>query len=404
MATIDKMCFLRERVLLVLILALLGVFGFSLISGIAIGADKPPIKIGVIYWQRGGVLSFGKRLFGGAHLAAKQINDKGGILGGRMIETLDYDEGFSAEEGVASVKKALADGCEAIVGFNDSTAGLAAQAYTREKGVILTTTGAGTRLLTKGSYPGYFRSGFMCQASDRARARWVEEMGYKTVVHLAVDSKYCIDALEDYRSVWDRPGSPVKLKAAIWVPYGANEMRLETTKAIGYRPDFIFTNTWGNDLIISMAQTIKELGFKNPWTICYDVMADDLVEALGPLGDGSWHAFNWLHDPSIPENEAFYQAYKKMHPDKEPCGFTESAYEGMWITALAIDAAGGTDNLTKYDKALMTVDWVTPRGQKVEILPNRESFHPVWSNAQLKGGKWTNKKPMKIIKTDYFVE
>jgi branched-chain amino acid transport system substrate-binding protein len=395
----------RFKIIAVLAIAILiGVVIFAGNVQKAIGAVKPPLKIGTVYWQSGGALMFGRGDFTAVKLAAKEINERGGILGGRMIEILTYDEGYSAEEGVAAVKKALADGCEAIVGFQDSTGALPAQAYCKQRGIILTTTGAGTPLLTKGSYPGYFRSGFMCQASDRARARWVEDMGFKRVVYLAVDSKYSIDALKDYRYVWDRPGSKVKLLNTIWIPYDAADAKLETTKAASLKPDFIFGNTWGDQIVVSQAQTLKEVGFQGTWTICYNVMLDYMVEELGPLGNGSWHCFNFLHNPDVPENDRFYRAFKQMSPDAAMSGFAEAAYEGMWVTALAIDKAGGTEDLKKYDEALMTIDWMTPRGAKIEILRNRESFHPTWSNAELQDGKWTNFKPMPILKSEYFVD
>lgn len=396
-----------KRKLLMLLLAM--VLSLSLVA-VGCAPEEPEVvekstfKVGAIYWESGDLKEFTDGNLGTINLAVKEINEQGGILGGRMIEILTYDEGFSAEVGLASVKKAIADGCEAIIGFQDSTAGLPAQAYCREKGIILTTTGAGTPLLTEGTYPGYFRSGFMCGASDKARARWVEEMGFETVVYLAVDSKYCIDALKDYRSVWDRPGSKVELLDVIYIPYGATECKLETTKAVGYNPDFIFGNTWGDSVLISQAETINELGYEGTWTICYDVMMDGIIKQLGSLVDGSWHCFNWLPDPDVPENWSFYQDFKEMNPDATLHGFAEAAYEGMWAMALAIDAAGGVDDLEAYDKALQAVDWMTPRGDKLEVLSNRESFHPEWTNWYREGGEWVNCMPMEILKEDYFLD
>jgi len=363
----------------------------------------PPFKVGNIYYQTGPCAQIGKCQFACAALAAKEINERGGILGGRMIEIHQYDEGYSAEESLASVKKAVADGCELIVGYNDSTTALPAQAYCREKGIVLTTTGAGTKLLTEGSYPGYFRSGFMCRASDRARARWVEAMGYKTVVYLAPDSKYCIDALEDYRSIWDEPDSPVKLLKVIWIPYGAADCKLEATAAASYNPDFIFGNTWG-DLMVSQGKTLQEIGYKGSWTVCYSFMLDYVVRALGDAGNGSWHCFNWMYDSSVPESKRFWEAFKKEYPDPdmEPTGFPESAYEGMWITLLAVDAAGGVGDLLKYDQCLKAVDWMTPRGVKAYILDNRELCQPNWLNAELMDGKWINITPMPVLEEDFY--
>jgi len=168
-------------------------------------------KIAAIFWTDPSLAEFYEGSVIACQLAVNEINAAGGILGGRMVELLTgYDEGFTAETSIASVKKALADGADILVGYQDSTTALPAQAYCREKGVILDTTGPGTSLITVGTYPGFLRSGHVFAPSDRGKARWIEDMGFKSVVHLAVDSKYCIDALEDYRYIWNRPGSPVE--------------------------------------------------------------------------------------------------------------------------------------------------------------------------------------------------
>ena len=78
----------------------------ALVLGIgpAWGQAQPPVKIGFPGAHK---VYIGAQLLKGAQLATAMINEKGGVLGGRKIELVVYDTGFSPAEGVSAVQRLI---------------------------------------------------------------------------------------------------------------------------------------------------------------------------------------------------------------------------------------------------------------------------------------------------------
>jgi branched-chain amino acid transport system substrate-binding protein len=92
---------------------------FALFAGMAAAKDLPPVKIGVPGANK---IFLGAQMVRGAKLAAQMINDAGGILGGRKIELVVYNTGFSPSDGVAVVQRLISeDGVKLITGEVSST-------------------------------------------------------------------------------------------------------------------------------------------------------------------------------------------------------------------------------------------------------------------------------------------
>lgn len=83
--------------------------------------DPEPIKVAVVVGLTGRSADLGEASRNAVHLAADQINAKGGI-NGRPISLVDLDDKGNAESAAESVRKAHADGAVAIIGPNLSAA------------------------------------------------------------------------------------------------------------------------------------------------------------------------------------------------------------------------------------------------------------------------------------------
>ena len=84
-------------------------------------AAKDPVKLALISYRTGVAKDWGDSSLAGFQFAIKQLNAKGGILGGRKVVGKDFDEGYSVEVAVSNTKKALAWGAKGIVGYQDAT-------------------------------------------------------------------------------------------------------------------------------------------------------------------------------------------------------------------------------------------------------------------------------------------
>ena len=116
--------------------------------------EMEPVKIGMIAWLEGVAKDLGTLLFNGYDLAIKEVNDAGGILGGRQVVGLKADEGFTGDAVVASTKKLIADGVVGIVGGTDATTCVPMKDVAKEDLLPLVVTTCGSEKITTEGYPG----------------------------------------------------------------------------------------------------------------------------------------------------------------------------------------------------------------------------------------------------------
>lgn len=102
---------MKKRIVLVALLSLLSC-GFVFASGSS--ETQKPVKIAVVGPLTGDFAEYGMGFKNAAILRAKQINEAGGVLGGRQIEIVDFDDKNSGEE-AASIAERIA-GNKDIVG------------------------------------------------------------------------------------------------------------------------------------------------------------------------------------------------------------------------------------------------------------------------------------------------
>jgi branched-chain amino acid transport system substrate-binding protein len=364
--------------------------------------EKPPVKIGTVMYMSAEMASYTEIFKQGVDLAVKQINDKGGILGGRMIEPLWYEEGFSAEQAVTSVKKATADGCVGISGFVDATTASAVIDILKNAGMPWIAAGPGYSQLVDKSYWGWATVGSPGKATVLSLARFLEDKGFKRVAYIGFDSKWCIDFEEWFSEYCSRPGSSMKLLKSIFVPYTASQIKAETTQAVGLDPDFVIFMLWGDAPLKSGVDTLRALGSKASWTTVNDSVDERLVGVLGANNvNGSWHQFFWMHDPSVAANDQFYKAYQEMYPGKAFNAYVLKYYYATTVMALSFDKAGTTSDIKKFGDAMHALDWITPHGSRLEVLSNGVIYNPTWTVAQYQDGKWVNRVNQPILREDY---
>jgi len=101
-----------------------------------------PIKIGAIYNLTGGMASLDVPSANGAKLAAKEINDAGGILG-RKLDLVTYDGKTDAAPSEMQPPSSFeSDKVKTMLGFSDTDMTLAAAPIAAKAGIPFVTSGA----------------------------------------------------------------------------------------------------------------------------------------------------------------------------------------------------------------------------------------------------------------------
>lgn len=86
-------------------------------------SEKPNLKIGLEAPLTGDQAELGQGMLRGARLAAKEINDDGGVLG-KQLEIVAIDDAADAETGEQAASAAIKAGLEGVVGPYNSGVGL----------------------------------------------------------------------------------------------------------------------------------------------------------------------------------------------------------------------------------------------------------------------------------------
>lgn len=384
----------RKTTLFIVVSAIMALMLVALVACAAPSPEeKPPVKIALITPTTGASVSVGDDMTRGFKLAIKQFNEKGGILGGREVEGLIYDEVMTVEGAVASAKKAIVvDKVKGITGLYASHTGLAVMEVAREYQVPYLPVCESPKLITEGYY-GLVKPSIAMEDSDRNVPAWAEAMGVKTAVLVFPDLEFAHDTEQIYRKAWDQPESPVKLLDVIYHPYGKPDLSIEIAKAVGLEPDFLYTEQVADSTILQAMKLAHELGYEGIQKMCWGVITPIHIATAGEYAEGVWMNHHYLPDPDVPANREYMELCQKEY-GKYAVTFEEYVYEGTNILLLGMDKAGTDTDLEKITEGMHTAEWMTPRGEPLEVLPNGQVVVSRAAFAQVRGGK--------IVLVEYF--
>ncbi len=133
-----------KKIFLLFVVAVMAVS----LAGNALAAGEP-IKIGALYNLTGGMSSIDAPSLNGAKLAAKLINAKGGLLGGRMIEVIGVDTKTDQKDSALGAKKLLSEGVVAGIGYSDPAFVLPSAPLFQKQNIPFVTSGATLPTLPK---------------------------------------------------------------------------------------------------------------------------------------------------------------------------------------------------------------------------------------------------------------
>jgi branched-chain amino acid transport system substrate-binding protein len=136
--------------------------------------EQTPVRIGLSAPLTGEAASFGEGTVAGAELAAKEINEAGGI-NGRKIQ-LVYEDDKCTSESVNAFHKLLAEGVDVIIGpVCSSAAGPALPIAQEAKTPVIITTASAPKLVQTGDYI------FRIYPSDAFQGKFQAEYVYNTL-------------------------------------------------------------------------------------------------------------------------------------------------------------------------------------------------------------------------------
>ncbi len=307
-------------------------------------AGGETIKIGALYGVTGGMSSIDGPGLNGFKLAAKQLNDAGGI-DGKLVEVVAID-GKSDQTATTSAALELIDVHKVVAmgGLNDSTFALAAGPIAQTAGIPFVTAGA--TLPTLPEQVGDFF--FMVPFGDDTQAQAIANYATNTLggkkAYMLVDQAYDFTTAlaKFFKEQWLANGGTIVLEDAYNSGDTDFSAQIARLKANAEQPDVLFISAIPNEAGITTKQ-YREAGFAQPILSGDGFDTPLIAEVAGDLADDVYYSTHASLDNSAEKVQNFVNAYEAEYGGKPENAFAALGYDAMNLIADAIKRAGSTD-------------------------------------------------------------
>ena len=332
----------------------------------AVGTTTPTrtaselVKIGAITSWSGPMAMAGLLADQVIKVVEKQIKDMGGILGGREVRFVKYDNSGSVAEAAAGVKKLFYDDKVSALVFGGSTGTeIAAVADAAEEVKILFVGfGYGPWLASK-KYtvsPGIGREEIVQQ--------WVslssKVLKAETVAFLAADLSDNRTRVEITRQRLEADG--IKTVYEQYTPTDTTDYMSYLTKLKFVNPDVLILENTSPEFNITIAKQITELGGLGDIKVLALSGAESAASLPG--ADGWYVLLPWLASLDYPGAMKFRNDFKAVH-GRLPTATDVYFYNCLWTAIYAIELAGTDTDLVSIAQAARSgkLEWDTPMGR-----------------------------------------
>jgi branched-chain amino acid transport system substrate-binding protein len=315
-----------------------------------LAADKPPIKIGLLYSLSGLAAVYTQGTVIGHEIAAEEINAKGGVLG-RKIEYVVRDDKLKPGEAVKEFRRMVTrDQVNFVMGVISSGVALAVSEVAKEMKVLFVDSIAQTSALTEEQgHPYVIRTTTNSTIIGRTAALAAAKGPWKKYYFIGPDYEWGHVVNKDFWEFLQHKKEGVEKVGELWPKLGERDFSSHITTMLNAKPDAVFSSIWGGDLIAFIKQANTYGFFDKVQFIATGAGDLDILKPLGAeMPDGLMatfmYAFDW-HPTKEQENQDFVKKFKERS-GYEPKSGDIMGYIATYMMAEAIERAGGTDTET----------------------------------------------------------
>lgn len=346
------------------VMALVGVLGWIIpLSSLAQAQDKTPIKIGATFALSGASAVNGLRYSNAVKLAVKKVNNEGGILGGRKIDLVYYDDKGVPDEAVSTIKKLInRDKVVACITGATSTPALATKEVTREKKMVHIITTAQHPKVTEEGHPYLFRLNTTIAMGGGAICKYViDKLKPKTAWYLGINDEYGRFLDEQYKAFLGKAG--IKILGSEFLNRSDTDFTVYLTKGKALRPDVFMMGIPPDSMTATVLRQRKQLGFTGLITQAAGVLTPAGVELAGDSAEGVYSADSWVRTLDNKENQWFIENYEKEYKPLLAGKQEATAYESLLFLVQAMNIAGSETDAEKIAHVFRTTTFSGPRGK-----------------------------------------
>jgi ABC-type branched-subunit amino acid transport system substrate-binding protein len=301
------------------------------------------INIGVLQSLTGDLAAYGGPMSDGMKLAAKQINENGGLLGKKLLLLVEDDQTNNVAAVDAANKLVKVDRVPVIVGDTGSGQSMSIIDITTKSGVLqISSSNTGTEFTTYNDSDLYFRTAPSDTLQGSAMANLAKERGYKTVSTIVINNPYGVGFEEVFVKAFEADGGKVLEK----VRYDPSQTIFdsEVQKIAAGNPQFVMMVSYPETGSLILRTAYEKGTLTNtPWLLSEGLKAENLAELAGKDSRGRYIVAG-LQGLAPDENAggAAYDAFRDLYKaeyGKEPGIYCTNSYDALAVVALAIEQA-----------------------------------------------------------------
>ncbi|HZQ78595.1 MAG TPA: ABC transporter substrate-binding protein [Acidimicrobiia bacterium] len=271
---------------------------------------KAPVLLGIVDSRSGTFAASGASQIAGAQLAVDELNDAGGILGGRRIEVRIRDDATKADIGARGARELIGqENVDVIVGGVSSAVGLAVSEACSQLGCPLVLAGTHDDTITGKSA---HRTTFRAAAESIMIARVVVGPLMKKTGNrwffITSDYAYGLGAEKAMIAELTKAGGSVV--AAEHTPLGTTDFSAQLTKARGSGATTVVLVLYGADLIAASKQ-YNEFGLNGKIGIGGHLNGLEMAVGIGPDRVHGIFGTPWNADVDTPASKKFIGDIKR---------------------------------------------------------------------------------------------
>jgi branched-chain amino acid transport system substrate-binding protein len=323
-----------------------------------VGAQQPPIKIGMSMAQTGGLAGGGKASLLGIEIWRDDVNAKGGLLG-RKVELVVYDDKSSASETPAIYSKLLdVDKVDLLFAPYATVPTAPLMPLVKQRGLLLMGNFS-FQVNSKVGHDMWFNNGPWGPPDSWAASFLdiAQKAGGKSIALLAADQEFAQNLALTAREVAKKRNMPIVFDQAYppnTVEYSSIIRALNATK-----PDIVYVASYPQESA-GILRAVNEIGIADSVKIFGGGMVGlqfgAVMENLGSLLNGVVNYNSWLPEQSMyyEGTKAFFDTYAKraVEAKVDPLGYylAPFGYASGQLVEQAIKAVGSLDQkaIAKY--------------------------------------------------------
>jgi ABC-type branched-subunit amino acid transport system substrate-binding protein len=326
--------------------------------------SSDPVAVGVLTATTGDLAGLGRDLSDSTNLAFSEINDAGGLLGGRQLKVVLEDDGTTPEGAKAGYSALLVDAVPAIIGPTTSAQVISIADQLRTGGTLTIgsdTTSPGLTTLDKGG--NFFRVPPSDSIQGIVLGQLIAASGRKNLCIVERGDVYGM-ALE--ASV---TGELQKLSPTVNVVVASYDPAMTDLSGVMQACEGVRTMPNTAVLFITFVADgalIIDDAAKRGWNttdhkvfLCDGNKDPGLLQLVSNLQliEGAIGTASSGPDPSGPEGALFHDFLEKFRGkfSRDPGPYAEYAYDAAYLVAIAIQLSGGTTDHPKIVQQMAAI-------------------------------------------------